>query len=131
MDIDTTGFELGSPTYVETLRHQTHMLCVEIEQLRADLERAKSSITKLVEINSELNERIISECRRANCAYIDYVNLVNYARWSYGVDLCRDDAEREKTGRLNEQFKDRIRPPVDEPMRKPSLSRPHGLMPGG
>ncbi len=105
MDIDTTGFELGSPTYVETLRHQTHMLCVEIEQLRADLDRAKSSITKLVEINSELNERITSECRRANEAYVDYVSLVNYARCRYGIDLHRDEAEREKTERINKQLR--------------------------
>lgn len=129
MNIDTAGFELGSPTHIETLKHQRSLLCAEIGRLRGDLSSANETIDKLVEINRELNDRIIAEHRRANSAHVDYVNLMNYARCSYGIDLDRDDKERERTRRLNERLKDRVRPPVDEPMRKPSLSRPHGLMP--
>jgi len=129
MDIDTTGFELGSPTYIQTLKHQSFMLCAEIEQLRAELARANDSIRKLVDLNSELNGRIIAEHRRANGAYIDYVNLMNHAKWIYGIDLDRDDEQRERTRRLNEQLKGKIRPRTDEPMRNPNIPRPHGLMP--
>lgn len=128
-DIDTAGFELGSPTYIETLRHQSGMLCAEIQRLQIELAREKETVRTLVEINQDLNNRIAAEFRRANRAYVDYVDLLNYARCSYGIDLARDDAEREQGRRLNERFKDKVRAPVDEPMRRPVLPRPHGLMP--
>ncbi|OLS61493.1 hypothetical protein [Pseudomonas putida] len=128
-DIDTTGFELGSPTYIETLKHQSGMLCAEIHRLQLELAHTKELVKTLVEINQELNDRITAEYRRANAAYVDYVNLYNYARWSYGIDLARDDEERERARRLNERLKDKVRASIDEPMRRPSLPRPHGLMP--
>lgn len=126
-DIDTTGFELGSPTYIETLKHQSGMLCAEIQRLQVELARTKEAVRGLVEINQGLNDRIAAEHRRANAAYVDYVNISNYARCSYGIDLAQDDKERERVGRLNERFKDKVRAPIDEPMRPPSLPRPHGL----
>lgn len=113
-DIDTTGFELGSPTYIETLKHQSGMLCAEIHRLQAELARTKDVVQTLVEINNELNDRIIAEHRRANAAYVEYVNLSNHAHWSYGIDLARDDAQRERTRRLNEQLKERLRSPEQD-----------------
>ena len=128
-DIDTTGFDLDSPTYIETLKHQSAILCAEIHRLQVELARTQDAVRALVEINQELNDRITAEYRRANAAYVDYVNLYNYARCSYGIDLARDDEERERARRLNERLKDKVRAPIDEPMRRPSLPIPHGLMP--
>lgn len=128
-DIDMTGFDLDSPTYIETLKHQSGILCAEIHRLQLELAHTKELVRTLVEINQGLNDRITAEYRRANAAYVDYVDLYNYARCSYGIDLTRDDKEREKVRRMNEQFKDKIRAQVDEPMRNPSRPRPHGLMP--
>lgn len=90
MDIDTIGFELGMPTREEMLEHQSHMLCNENDQLRRDLSRAKRNIEKLVTINQGLQEQIAVEFRRANGAYVEYVHLMNMARYNYGIDLTRD-----------------------------------------
>ena len=89
-DIDTSAFELDSPTYIETLRHQSGMLCAEINRLQVDLARTQEVVRALVEINQELNDRIIAECRRANGAYVEYVHLMNYARCRYGIQLDKD-----------------------------------------
>ncbi|MNH33250.1 hypothetical protein D3C81_178580 [compost metagenome] len=90
MDIDTTGFELGMPTQEEMLEHQCHLLCNENDQLRRDLVQANRNISKLVEINQDLQAQITAEHKRANCAYVEYVHLMNMARCAYGIDLTRD-----------------------------------------
>ncbi|QXH53215.1 hypothetical protein KSS94_08900 [Pseudomonas fakonensis] len=88
MDIDTSGFELGMPTRFEMLEHQSHMLCNENDALRLELARAQHNITKLVEINQALQEQIAVEHRRANCAYVEYVHLMNTARCTHGINLA-------------------------------------------
>jgi len=100
MDIDTTGFEQGMPSRLEMLEHQYHMLCSENDELRRDLALARRNIEKLVDINQDLNQQIQAERIRANGAYVDFVNLMNWARCSFGIDLARDDQEREHTQRL-------------------------------
>ncbi|WGV20408.1 hypothetical protein QIY50_24630 [Pseudomonas putida] len=90
MDIDTTGFELGMPTREEMLEHQCHLLCNENDLLRHDLAQANRNINKLVQINQDLQAQIAVEHKRANCAYVEYVHLMNTARCSYGIDLTRD-----------------------------------------
>lgn len=88
MDIDTSGFELGMPTRIEMLEHQSNMLCNENDSLRLELAKAQRNIAKLVEINQELQSQIAVEHRRANCAHVEYVQLMNMARCSYGIDLA-------------------------------------------
>lgn len=90
MNIDTTGFEQGMPTREEMLEHQCHLLSNENDQLRRDLALANRNISKLVEINQELQAQIAVEHKRANSAYVEYVHLMNTARCSYGIDLTRD-----------------------------------------
>ncbi|MEJ5864920.1 hypothetical protein [Pseudomonas farsensis] len=88
MDIDTNGLELGMPTRVEMLEHQSHMLCNENDALRIELAKAQQNITKLVEINQALQAQIAIEHRRANCAHVEYVHLMNTARCAYGINLA-------------------------------------------
>ncbi|MCE1084488.1 hypothetical protein LU642_28290 [Pseudomonas asiatica] len=87
MDIDTTGFEHGMPTQVEMLEQQSHILMAEIEELRAKLDQAQANITKLVEINQDLNARVTAEFTRANGSHVRLVQIGNRLRCNHGIDI--------------------------------------------
>ncbi|WP_054925866.1 hypothetical protein [Pseudomonas sp. NBRC 111142] len=87
MDIDTTGFEHGIPTQVEMLKHQSHLLIAENDELRTKLEIAQANIAKLIAINKELNDRASSEFLRANRTYIRTVQIQNRLRCIHAIDI--------------------------------------------
>lgn len=59
MLVDDSGFELGTPTREEMLRHQVVLLKHEREDVWLRLAKANDDIHQLVEINERLNHQII------------------------------------------------------------------------
>ncbi|MFG0549724.1 hypothetical protein [Pseudomonas sp. yb_9] len=60
MDIDTEGFELGSPGMAEMIAHQVVLLTHEAEQAWSEVTKAKADVEKLVAINAELNSQVMA-----------------------------------------------------------------------
>lgn len=60
MDIDTEGFELGSPGMAEMIAHQVVLLTHEAEQAWSEVAKAKADVEKLVAINAELNSQVMA-----------------------------------------------------------------------
>lgn len=87
MDIDTTGFELGMPTRVEMLEHQSHMVMADNDELRVKLAQAQANIQKLVEINQDLNTRVAAEFLRANKTHVRLVQIGNRLRCNHQIDI--------------------------------------------
>ncbi|MNJ26954.1 hypothetical protein D3C77_214470 [compost metagenome] len=86
MDIDTTGFELGMPSTIEMLQHQSHMLIAENDQLRYELTQAKANIRKLVHINQDMQSQLSAESLRANGEHVRMVQILNRLRCIHGID---------------------------------------------
>jgi regulator of replication initiation timing len=57
-EIEDTSDWLDSPTRLETVKHYAHMLEVDIEELRRQLQAAKENISTLVEMNDQLSAEL-------------------------------------------------------------------------
>lgn len=113
--LDESFGELGCPTELECLRHQSDMLCEEVADLNRKLRRSQCNISKLVEINAEAAEAYsllkakldeangrISECLHK--AGEDWAKMDALRRIAYQVDeLQRERQELFKKLRAMER----------------------------
>ena len=113
--LDDSFGDLGCPTELECLRHQSDMLCEEVADLNRKLRRSQQNISKLVEINAEAavayrllkgqlneaNERI-SQCLLKSGQ--DWAEMDTLRRVAYQVDeLQRERQELFKKLRAMER----------------------------
>ncbi|MGJ7513650.1 hypothetical protein ACSFE6_04850 [Pseudomonas baetica] len=91
--IDDAGFELGTPSHLELLKHQCDLLCAELETTHQNLRKAHKDIARLIVMYRDSSKEL---------AGLKIEN--DRLRWTLS-DMYRHQSEQE-TARMGYQYGD-------------------------